>query len=124
MTRRYHPGKHRELLQACLSLALAVRAQHATHANYLEYREDLFREPRWARLPLFTHRECRAYLDGMIELLTHTNIEWAHWVDGAFMPSQAFALTGRSYSEIDPEKSRHIWKGTQLVWFEPTPENK
>lgn len=69
-----------------------------------------------ARIPKTEVRRFWNQLTGVWDAIWAGSLDWCHFIDGRYMPAEEFAKTGRPYSEINSNLSRHCWKGTQRVW--------
>lgn len=69
-----------------------------------------------ARISKTENRRFWNRLTGIHDAILAGSLDWCFWIDGQYMPSEKFEKTGRSYSEINSDLSRHCWKGTQRVW--------
>ncbi len=104
-----------------LAGCLAARVYHAqlTHEQYLEARTEITRSKAWASATKTAHIAFFAYLNGAVDML-HTSgaIVWKHRdrATREWLPSPLPA--GKSYADIDPTQSRHVWASSDKVWFE------
>lgn len=119
MKRRWSFKEERSLRGECKALILQMRKGHWSQATYLDYRERLFKQPRWERLTLSTLREARAYLAGMLDLVESTDISWAHWseAEGRYIPLAEWHARGLPYLDMDPKRSTFVWVGSNDKWY-------
>ncbi len=106
------------LQSLAVGLAARVFHQQLTHKQYLEARTEITRSKAWASATERAHIAFMSYLDGAIDLL-HTSgaIVWKHRdrATGEWLPSPLPA--GRSYADIDPTQSRHVWAKSDKVFY-------
>ncbi len=88
-----------------------------THQEFLDKRtERLYNHKDWKSLPRYAKSEFEGMLRGASKSVDAAGVDWCHFYGNKFIPCQQFQKMLISYSEIDPNASRHVWKDTQKVW--------
>lgn len=113
-------SKRRSCLRdLCQALVYRIPREQMTHMEFLEARNAIYDSPVYARSTQEARRAVNRYLDGAVEMLFATEqIVWKHRTPEGEWCYEMWD----SRKHGNPEDSRHVWRDTNKVWFERTPE--
>lgn len=115
------PGRkhfHEQLRGAAQGLAARLVREQLTHEQFLALRTEIVWSKAFERATSTARTELFAYLDACVDMLHASGqLIWKHVHQGEWV--EAPPPPHISYRDIDPNESRHVWAGSNKVFFSP-----